>query len=68
MIAAGLRLYGFAPVTTDDPEVRGVPEAALFLRVGARVPAAVLDAVRSTCVRSALLVPSQRIHLPVTAA
>ncbi len=67
MIAAGLRRHGFVPVTTDDPEVRGVPEAALFLRVGARVPAAVLDAVLAARLRPAVW-SSQRIHLPVTAA
>lgn len=67
MIAMGLRRYGFVPLTTDDPEVCGVPEAALFLRAGARVPAAVLDAVLAARLRTAVL-PSQRIHLPVTAA
>lgn len=67
VIAIGLRRYGFVPITTDDPEVRGVPEAGLFLRAGARVPAAVLDAVLAARLRSAA-VPSQRIHLPVTAA
>ncbi len=67
MIAMGLRRYGFVPVVTDDPEVCGVPEAALFLRVGARVPAAVLDAVLAARLRPAVR-SSQRIHLPVTAA
>ncbi len=67
MIALGLRRYGFIPITTDDPEVCGVPEAALYLRAGARVPAAALDAVLAARWRAVVL-PSQRIHLPVTAA
>lgn len=67
MIAMALRRYGFAPIITDDPEVCDVPEAALFLRAGARVPAPVLAAVLEARVRPPLA-PSQRIHLPVTAA